>query len=83
MNDQLIFNNYLLNLKSTIEVYIHGTLESTNKKPRETLKNSLLKTITMQGNTYDEMTKRSWYTVENIKSKEIEKVLTKVNSKIC
>ena len=28
MNNQLIMENYLLVLKSTVEVYIHGTLEN-------------------------------------------------------
>ena len=30
MNDELLMENYLLVLKSTVEVYVHGTLESLN-----------------------------------------------------
>ena len=41
MNDQLIMNNYLLVLKSTTEVYVHGTLESSNVDIRELLKEDL------------------------------------------
>lgn len=38
MNSQLILDNYLMILKSTVEVYIHGTLESSNEDVRSTLK---------------------------------------------
>jgi hypothetical protein len=34
MNNQLLLENYLLILKSTVEVYVHGTLESSNEKVR-------------------------------------------------
>ena len=43
MNDQILLDNYLLLLKSTVEVYVHGTLESTNKPVRNLLKKSLLR----------------------------------------
>ena len=82
MNDQIIMENYLLVLKSTVEVYVHGTLESSNKSIRELLKNGLDKTMNFQGNLYDEMTKYNWYQVNNIKSSDIKKVydnLTKKN----
>ena len=41
MNDQIIMENYLLVLKSTIEVYVHGTLESSNLDVRKALKKGL------------------------------------------
>ncbi len=79
MNDQLLLDNYLLLLKSTVEVYVHGTLESSNNPIRETLQNCLNKTLNMQATTYDEMTEYGWYNIENISSKEIKKVYDKVN----
>ena len=36
MDSQLIMENYLLILKSTMEVYVHGTLESSNPDVRDT-----------------------------------------------
>lgn len=79
MNDQLILDNYLLLLKSTVEVYVHGTLESSNEEVRGLLKDCLDNTMTMQGTTYDKMTEYGWYTVENIDKNEIDKVLKKCN----
>lgn len=75
MNDELVFNNYLLALKSTVEVYVHGTLESSNKDVREVLKECLDETMSMQACIYDLMVHNKWYTVTNVSSKEIEKVI--------
>lgn len=73
MNDKLIMENYLLILKSTVEVYVHGTLESSNNNVREQLKQSLNSILSMQATTYEEMMQRSWYLTNNIdKSKIIE-----------
>ena len=80
MNDQILMDNYLLIIKSTIEVYVHGTLESSNKDIRELLKTGLEKTLTHQANTYDEMTKYGWYTINNVKSSAINQVLKSTSS---
>ena len=81
MNDQLLMDNYLLVLKSTVEVYVHGTLESTNKDVRSLLKESLNNIMTYQANTYDEMTKYGWYNIENIEPSIIGSTLNKIKSK--
>ena len=80
MNDKIIMENYLLVLKSTVEVYVHGTLESSNDNIRQTLKKCLNDTLTHQSNTYDLMTKYGWYTTNNVDKNEIQKALTKVNN---
>ena len=81
MNDQLLMDNYLLVLKSTVEVYVHGTLESSNSLVRSTLKDGLNKTMEAQARTYDEMTKKGWYQISNIKASQIKKVINKIKEK--
>ena len=71
MNDQIIMENYLLILKSTIEVYIHGTLESSNEDIRNILKNCLNSIMTSQANTYNLMVNNGWYQVNNIEKNTI------------
>ena len=78
--DKLILDNYLLVLKSTVEVYIHGTLESSNKDMKDLLKNGLDDTLAHQERTYDLMTKNNWYTITNIDSNTIAQTLNKVTS---
>lgn len=80
MNDKLIMENYLLVLKSTIEVYIHGTLESSNEKIRTLLKGGLSQTLFHQANTYDEMVKYGWYTITNTQTEKIKQTLSKVKN---
>ena len=80
MNDKLIMDNYLLILKSTVEVYVHGTLESSNKDIRNLLKEGLDETMKHQARTYDEMTKYGWYKIENIQKEEIKQTLKKIQN---
>ena len=81
MTDQLIMNNYLLVLKSIIEVFVHGTLESSNEQSRSILKECLQDTLTSQANTYDLMTKYGWYQVNNVEVTTIKETLNNINSK--
>ena len=78
MNNQLIMENYLLVLRSTVEVYIHGTLESSNKDVRKILKNGLDETLSSQEKTYNEMTNYGWYKITNINKSDIKQILNKV-----
>lgn len=80
MSDQLLMDNYLLVLKSTVEVYVHGTLESSNEDIRELLKSCLSDTLTHQANTYDEMTKYGWCNINNIEKTTIQETLSKVKN---
>ena len=81
MNDQLIMDNYLLVLKSTVEVYVHGTLEGSNEGSRSILKECLIDTLTNQANTYDLMTKYGWYNVSNVDTTKVNETLNNIKSK--
>ena len=80
MNEQDYLNQNLLILKSTVEVYVHGTLESSHPKVRNLLKKCLEETMTMQANTYDEMVQKGYYKVENTSIKNIQKAIQKTNA---
>ena len=80
MNDKLIMENYLLLLKSDVEVFVHGTLESSNLKTRKLLKTVLFDILSSQARCYDEMTKYGWYTVNNINKSTIGKSLQKIKN---
>ena len=80
MNDNLIMENYLLNLKSTVEVYVHGTLESSNPDIRELLKKGLDRIMQAQADTYDTMTKYGWYTVSNVQANVIQQTICNIQN---
>ena len=81
MDNNLIMENYLLVLKSTVEVFVHGTLESSNNDVRNLLKNKLSDIMTSQANTYDIMTKYGWYQVNNIDKNTINNTLNNIKNK--
>ncbi len=78
MNNKILIENYLLILKSTVEVYVHGTLESSNKDIRDLLKHGLSETMTHQADTYDIMKKYGFYNIENVDLNNIKQTLQKV-----
>ena len=78
MNDEMLMNNYLLLLKSTVEVYVHGTLESSNENVRSILKSCLNDTLSSQAATYDEMVDFGWYKVTNVESDMINQTIQKL-----
>ena len=80
MNDNLIMENYLLLLKSTVETYVHGTLESSNPDVRKMLKSGLDMIMQAQADTYDEMTERGWYTVTNVEANVIDQTIQNIQS---
>ena len=81
MNDQILMDNYLLILKSTVEVYVHGTLEASNTLIKSTLKSCLDEILSAQEKTYNEMTKYGWYTTNNVESTTINETLNKLQNK--
>lgn len=78
--NKIIFENYLLVLKSTVEVYIHGTLEASNKEVKDLLKSSLNSILDMQESTYNEMKKCGWYQTNNVDTNVINQTLQKVKN---
>ncbi len=81
MNDKLIMENYLLLLKNTTDLYVHGILESSNESSRLVLKECLDNTLNSQENTYNEMTKYGWYQINNIERSQIETTVSNLQSK--
>lgn len=78
MNNQEIITNYLSLLKSNVEVYVHGTIESSNKTVRKIIKNGLDETLNAQERTFDIMVNNNFYEVSNIGISEISKTYKKI-----
>ena len=82
MNDQLLMESYLLILKSNMEVYVHGTLESSNEDVRNTISACMQDTLSSQNNTFQLMSEYGFYEVENMSCKDIKKIIKKVNNMV-
>ena len=72
--------NMLLLLKSTTEVFVHGSLESSTKAVHNVIKNGLDDIIKLQDDLYNKMTECGWYKVQNVESKCIKQTLRKLES---
>lgn len=81
MNNRLVMDNYLLVLKSTVEVYVHGTLESSNKDSKMLLKECLNDTLDSQKKTYNLMTEYGWYKTNNVDVTTIKDTLNNIKTK--
>ena len=79
MDDKLLYENMLLILKSNMEVYVHGTLESSNHDVREAICYGLDATLKMQEELYDKMTEYGWYQISNVSPNKICQTYNKVN----
>lgn len=80
MNDQILLDNYLLILKSTVEVYVHGTQESFNDDIRNLFNESLNDILDSQAETYNTMVSYGWYQINNVDNSKLEQTLNKINS---
>ncbi|MBR5663016.1 MAG: spore coat protein [Bacilli bacterium] len=81
MNSEEILTNYLSLLKSNVEVYVHGTIEASNKDNKDNLKYGLDQTLLSQERTYNEMVNNSWYEICNVDCSKICDTFKKVSSK--
>ena len=80
MNDRLMMENYLLLLKANTEVYVHGTLESSNVENRKILKEGLDNTLTSQADIFKKMEEYNYYNVSNVNASDIRKKLNEINN---
>ena len=82
MSDKDIITNYLSILKSNVEVYVHGTIESSNQSIRNILHDGLNLTLNHQASTFDLMKKLNYYETSNIKTSEIAKSYDKLSKEV-
>lgn len=81
MNNEEILTNYLSIIKSNVEVYVHGTIESANKENKDNLKYGLDQTLLSQERTYNEMVNNSWYKIDNVGCSSIKNTFKKISNK--
>ncbi len=81
MSDKLVLDSMLLLLKSTVEVYVHGTLESSNKVVHDVLKFGLDEIMSMQEDTFNVMVDNGFYDISNVSSDVIKEVIDGLENK--
>ena len=64
MNDKQIMENILLTTKGAIDLYMHGTIESSTGNVHQTFSTALNNTLCMQDEIYKKMAAKGWYPME-------------------
>ena len=81
MSEEMLMINYLSLLKSNVEVYVHGTIESSHNNIRNILKEGLDDTLDSQKRIYDLLVQCDYYIVEDINKSDIKKSYDKLMNK--
>lgn len=61
MDDKTLMENLLYAIKSTCDLYFHGTIESSSGDVHGAFSCALDKTLKMQNDIYNRMSEKGWY----------------------
>ena len=77
MNDQAIMENLLLTTKGVCDLYMHGTIESSDQNVHQTFDAALGSSLDMQDAIYQMMTAKGWYKTQQAQQQQIDQVRQK------
>ena len=61
MDDRLIMDNILTSVKSSCDLLLHGSIESSTVNVHDAFKKSLDESLCMQNEIYSKMSAKGWY----------------------
>ena len=77
MNDQSIMENLLLTTKGVCDLYMHGTIESSDQDVHRAFDSALGSSLDMQDAIYQMMTAKGWYQTQQAQQQQIDQVRQK------
>ena len=77
MNDQNIMENLLLTTKGVCDLYMHGTIESSDQDVHRAFDSALGSSLDMQDAIYQMMTAKGWYQTQQAQQQQIDQVRQK------
>ncbi len=82
MQDKETMESILLTTKGVCDLYMHGTIEASDKQVHQAFDRALSESLAMQDNIYQKMTAKGWYPTEQVEQQKIEKVKQKFSSQM-
>ena len=82
MQDKETMESILLTTKGVCDLYMHGTIEASDKQVHQAFDRALSDSLAMQDNIYQKMTAKGWYPTEQVEQQKIEKVKQKFSSQM-
>ena len=77
MNDQMIMEDILNNVKGVCDLYMHGAIESATPNVHQTFSSALNDTLCMQDQVYQKMSEKGWYQASAAQQQQIDQVKQK------
>lgn len=77
MNDKNLMEDILLLEKGGCDLYMHGTIESSDKNVYQVFNKALNDALCMQDTIYDKMASKGWYSTEQVEQNKINSVKQK------
>ena len=77
MNDQSIMENILLTTKGVCDLYMHGTIESSDQDVHRAFDSALGSSLDMQDAIYQMMSAKGWYQTQQAQQQQIDQVRQK------
>ena len=74
MNDRDLMENMLLLEKGSCDLYMHGTIESSNRNVSQTFNRALNDSLSMQDTIYSKMAAKGWYSPQQADQNQIHSV---------
>lgn len=74
MNDKDLMENMLLLEKGSCDLYMHGTIESSNTNVCQTFSRALNDSLSMQSTIYGKMSAKGWYSPQQAQQMQIDSV---------
>ena len=74
MNDRNLMENMLLLEKGSCDLYLHGTIESSNQNVSRTFNKALGDSLGMQSTIYSKMESKGWYAPQQAEQNKIDSV---------
>ena len=77
MNDQIIMEDILNNVKGVCDLYMHGAIESATPNVHQTFSCALNDALCMQDQVYQKMSEKGWYQAAAADQQQINQVKQK------
>ena len=80
MNQKELLSDVLCSLKGASDLFLHGTIESSNQNVHETFSNALDETLRMQHETFKLMERLGYYQFQNVEQNKLMQTKEKINN---
>lgn len=77
MEDKYLMESLLMSIKGVIDLYMHGSIESSHDDVRLAFNKAINESLHMQNEIYQLMANKGWYPTENETVDKINKVKQK------